>query len=85
MGLDSVCLVLAIEEEFGVDIPHPDAEKMHTVGDVFDWLKMHFASAEPGLDEEIWRRLVQVFCRQLNVLEEDVKPESSITRDLGVD
>jgi hypothetical protein len=36
-------------------------------------------------EEEIWRRLVEVFSRQLNVLKEDVKPEASITRDLGVE
>lgn len=33
MGLDSVELVMAIEEEFGLDIPDRDAEKMITVGE----------------------------------------------------
>jgi len=32
MGLDSVELLLAIEEEFGLDIPDRDAEKLYTVG-----------------------------------------------------
>jgi acyl carrier protein len=182
VGLDSVELILAIEEEFGVAIPDGDAEKMMTVGDVFAWLKSCIGSVAPGTcltqsvfyklrralvenyrlernaitpetkltdflsvreieegwpflqmfievnpppfaiankivgfrlskepltmrqlvdallvvngellnsgrdsEEKIWRRLVEVFSRQLNVLNEDVKPEASITRDLGVE
>jgi acyl carrier protein len=182
MGLDSVELVIAIEEEFGVDIPDKEAETMVTVGDVFEWLKVRIASSEPiacltqkvfyklrralienyGLErqviepgtrltdllplnivedgwpflqmfielktppfavaneflglrlsdktltmrqlveslikvngralapqreseEEIWNRLVRVFVRQLNVNPDEVRPEASITRDLGCD
>ena len=36
-------------------------------------------------EEEIWHRLVRVFVRQTNVRAEQVKPEASITRDLGID
>jgi len=32
-SLDTVELVMAFEEEFGLDIPDEDAEKMKTVGD----------------------------------------------------
>ena len=38
MGLDSVELVIAIEEEFGCSISNADAEKMQTVRNVLDWL-----------------------------------------------
>jgi acyl carrier protein len=34
-------LVMAFEEEFGVDIPDEDAEQMRTVGDAINYLKEH--------------------------------------------
>jgi len=38
-SLDTVELVMAFEEEFGVDIPDEDAEQMRTVGDAIQYLK----------------------------------------------
>ena len=38
-SLDTVELVMAFEEEFGIDIPDEDAEKMRTVGDAITYLK----------------------------------------------
>lgn len=38
-SLDTVELVMALEEEFGLDIPDEDADKMKTVGDAIDYLK----------------------------------------------
>jgi acyl carrier protein len=40
-SLDIVELVMALEEEFGLDIPDEDAEKMKTVGDAMNYLKGH--------------------------------------------
>jgi acyl carrier protein len=36
MGLDAVELIMAIEEEFGVEIPDHDAERITTVGEAYD-------------------------------------------------
>ena len=38
-SLDTVELVMAFEEEFGLDIPDEDAEQMRTVGDAIKYLK----------------------------------------------
>ena len=38
-SLDLVELVMAIEEEFDIEIPDSDAEKVVTVGDVVDYIK----------------------------------------------
>ena len=40
-SLDTVELIMAIEEEFGVEIPDEDAEKLVTVGDAVNYLKEH--------------------------------------------
>ena len=38
-SLDTVELVMAFEEEFGIDIPDEDAEKMSSVGDAIKYLE----------------------------------------------
>ena len=38
-SLDVVELIMAFEEEFGIEIPDEDAEKIQTVGDVIAYLK----------------------------------------------
>lgn len=38
-SLDTVELIMAFEEEFGVDIPDTDAEKIKTVKDVIDYIE----------------------------------------------
>jgi len=37
-SLDTVELVMAFEEEFGMEIPDEDAEKLQTVGDAIDYI-----------------------------------------------
>ncbi len=43
-SLDTVELVMAFEEEFGIDIPDEDAEQMRTVGDAIRYLNEHASS-----------------------------------------
>ena len=43
-SLDTVELVMAFEEEFGIEIPDEDAEQLQTVGDAVKYL------GEKGID-----------------------------------
>jgi acyl carrier protein len=45
-SLDTVELVMAFEEEFGIDIPDEDAEQMRTVGDAIAYLKKNADGGE---------------------------------------
>ena len=38
-SLDQVELIMALEEEFGADIPDEDAEKLTTVGDAIKYIE----------------------------------------------
>jgi acyl carrier protein len=40
-SLDIVELVMALEEEFSIEIPDEDADKLKTVGDAMNYLKSH--------------------------------------------
>ena len=40
-SLDIVELIMALEEEFEIEISEEDAEKISTVGDVVDYIKAH--------------------------------------------
>lgn len=40
-SLDTVELVMALEEEFNAEIPDEDAEKIQTVGQAVEYIKTH--------------------------------------------
>ncbi len=40
-SLDTVELIMALEEEFGIEIPDEDAEKIITVKDAIEYVKSH--------------------------------------------
>ena len=44
-SLDIVELVMALEEEFGLEIPDEEADKLKTVGDAMNYLKSHAPAA----------------------------------------
>jgi acyl carrier protein len=47
-SLDIVELVMAFEEEFGVEVPDEEAEKLQTVQDVIDYIKNKQQSSGGG-------------------------------------
>ena len=40
-SLDTVELVMRFEEEFGIEIPDEEAEKIQSVGDAFSYIEEH--------------------------------------------
>ncbi len=42
-SLDTVELIMQLEEEFSIEIPDAEAQKMSTVGDVIRYIKGHIA------------------------------------------
>ena len=40
-SLDTVELIMAFEEEFGINIPEEDAEKIVTIGDAINYIEQH--------------------------------------------
>jgi acyl carrier protein len=50
-SLDIVELVMALEEEFGLDIPDEDADKLKTVGDAMNYLQQQPKWREAAPDD----------------------------------
>lgn len=86
MGLDSVELVMALEEEFGLDIPDADAERLETVGGTHDYIVETLKQRGEAPDEaEVWQRLHRIIVNQLGVDPSEVRREAYFVRDLGCD
>ena len=84
MGLDTVELVMAFEEEFGVEIPDDDAERIVTVGDARDFIvgKLRERAEDP---EAVLSRIKAIVVDHIGVRPEKVTPEAAFIDDLGVD
>jgi len=87
MGLDSVEIILAAEEEFGLEIPDAEAARMITVGDLQAFIVVELRRlGHPVVDAEgVFGRLRAIICRQLGVKPDAVVPTARFVKDLGVD
>jgi acyl carrier protein len=47
-SLDSVALVLAIEDRFAIDLPDEDVEQLHTVEQLIEYVELAVAMARPA-------------------------------------
>jgi acyl carrier protein len=88
MGLDTVEIVIAVEEEFAIEIPDSEADKMERVGDMHSFVvRMLQQCAEPTVVDEaqVWDRLREIIVEQLGVRPEDVTPTAHFIHDLRAD
>lgn len=49
-SLDTVELIMSLEEEFGIEIPDEAAEKILTVGDAVSFIEAHLGDKAPKQD-----------------------------------
>ena len=84
MGLDTVELVMAFEEDFAIDIPNEAAESMVTVGDVVDYICGELGRRGDRPDAAaVYRRVIDITARHLNIDRDRITRSSSFVRDLG--
>ncbi len=90
MGLESVELIMAIEEEFDINIPDEEAGNFDTVGKLYryilDILYLNQSGHSDQVDEsETWERMKDVIVSQLGVEPEQVMEDANFVADLGID
>ena len=89
MGLDTVELVMSVEEEFDIDIPPEAAEKITTVGDLRDFVVASLerkGGAVGGVcPDSVLQRIQRIFEKDHGLGPERVVPAARIIADLGLD
>jgi len=86
MGLDTVEIVMAIEEEFQVEISDNDAEKMFTPGDIHEFVLRTLAARGETVDADAaWLRIQDILVVQLGVKPGRVTKTTRIIEELGAD
>lgn len=86
MGLDTVELVMAFEEEFALEIPDAAAENMVTVGEAVDWIVGELKRlGRPVSPEDVFARVRKRTVEQSNVDPSRVRRETRFIDDLGLD
>ena len=84
MGLDIVGLIMAIEHDFGVDLPEAGLRAAETVGQLHALIVGELHATEAVESDEIWTRLVDVIERETGVARERIVPGARFIRDFGL-
>lgn len=86
MSLDSVALIVDVEKALKIDIANSDAEKIETVGDLYECSWKYVKELHPTISRsEVESIINNVFVEGMGFELKDITPEKSITRDLGID
>ena len=86
MGLDTVELLISIEDEFSIEFPNEDAARLGVLGDMQDYIVQALHERGESPDESlIWQRLTQVVVKQLGVRPEEVTRSAHVVKDLHAD
>jgi hypothetical protein len=88
MGLDIVEMVIALETEFGVQLPEHELRNMETVGELFDCVLAHTGGSDPNNPTQFsgssWNRYLDVIERETGARRADLRPEARFIHDLGL-
>ena len=87
MGLDTVELILSVEESFEIEISNGVAERIQTVGDLHEFVVSELIRLErPNINRDIvFDILKNLICFQLGVKPEEVVPGAHFIKDLRAD
>jgi acyl carrier protein len=86
MGLDTVELIMRVEEDFGIGISDREAEQLTTVGQIHQHVLAALRQrGTPADAEKVFSQLREIICDQLGINPEVVVPGASIVDDLGAD
>ena len=86
MGLDTVELVMAIEDEFGIQIQNQDAARLGIIGDLYDHVIQILKQRGETPDEiKNWERFIAVVVQQTGVKPDKVERSTRIVEDLKLD
>ena len=84
--MDTVELVMAVEEEFAIAIPDERAATLITLGDLRDCVIQLLEVRGEQVDSgDVWERVKQIMRRDHATPEKYLVPETEFVADLGLD
>ena len=86
MGLDSLEIILSVEEMFEISVPDESAAQLYTVGELHGFIVQELERMQrPNVHPEIvFDQLRTIICFQLGVPPEQVLASAHFIRDLGL-
>ncbi len=87
MGLDTVELILEVEEQFGIEISNDDAEKTITVGDLAN-LVARLVSQKTGREvdyKEVLPKITNILMEHHGIPREEIHLDAKFVDDLKMD
>lgn len=80
-GLDTVELVMAIEEEFGLEIPNEVAERLTTVGETYEYLRSQLekTDSEECFSQKLFYKLRRALIKNFNLQRREITPETVVS------
>jgi acyl carrier protein len=87
MGLDTVELVMAVEDCFEITIPNEVAETLVTVGKLHEFVVSELTRTGRfgGDSSRVYEQVKEIVVRQLGVRPEEVVPTARFVQDLRAD
>lgn len=80
MGLDGVEMIMALEEEFGIDFSDSESERLRTPRDVIEAICLRLRLSEKPLchSQQAFHRLRRGLMEVLGVKRQDIRPETHL-------
>lgn len=87
MGLDTVELLLSVEENFGIDVPDEAAGQIFTVGQLRDFIvEQQSGRGVPDVNGDVVLEQLRILiARHLALNPEEVVPQARFVEDLRAD
>ena len=84
MGMDTVELIVAIENHFGIQIPDQEASEIYRIKDIY-YLVAKYTSPAKYSHAEITRSVNNIIVEFTGLKPGDIKLDATITGDLRLD
>jgi acyl carrier protein len=87
MGLDSVEIVLKVEDHFQISIPDSDAEKLETVGLLHEYVfaELQRQNRTDIGCSQVYSDIRDILVKQLRLDPRHVQPDAHFVKDLRID
>ncbi|MBI3866677.1 MAG: hypothetical protein HY290_32755 [Planctomycetia bacterium] len=82
MALDATAFIMAVEQEFNLEIPNDDYASLTTVGSLCDYILARKPGSDPAT---VWKTVQRIASEEFRIPPDEIKPGSRWVDDLMID